>query len=119
RRHTRFSRDWSSDVCSSDLQLFPIGQRNPLEDAPDREQTEEMRTGKGFVHFGDLHIQAFPAYNVIGGLGDEGPVPGTPAFIELEYLFDDLVGIFPLVEDQLQGIHYGKNQVSVQSHGLK
>src|SRR5690606_40302912 len=22
RRHTRFSRDWSSDVCSSDLRLF-------------------------------------------------------------------------------------------------
>src|SRR5690606_34769749 len=22
RRHTRFSRDWSSDVCSSDLKLF-------------------------------------------------------------------------------------------------
>src|SRR5690606_40062675 len=22
RRHTRFSRDWSSDVCSSDLLLF-------------------------------------------------------------------------------------------------
>src|SRR5690606_41137308 len=22
RRHTRFSRDWSSDVCSSDLWLF-------------------------------------------------------------------------------------------------
>src|SRR5690606_40713816 len=22
RRHTRFSRDWSSDVCSSDLVLF-------------------------------------------------------------------------------------------------
>src|SRR5690606_21067050 len=22
RQHTRFSRDWSSDVCSSDLQLF-------------------------------------------------------------------------------------------------
>src|SRR5690606_40709129 len=22
RRHTRFSRDWSSDVCSSDLGLF-------------------------------------------------------------------------------------------------
>src|SRR5690606_39954077 len=22
RRHTRFSRDWSSDVCSSDLQLY-------------------------------------------------------------------------------------------------
>src|SRR5690606_41187814 len=24
RRHTRFSRDWSSDVCSSDLDLPPI-----------------------------------------------------------------------------------------------
>src|SRR5690606_40644562 len=24
RRHTRFSRDWSSDVCSSDLLLQPI-----------------------------------------------------------------------------------------------
>src|SRR5690606_40387843 len=23
RRHTRFSRDWSSDVCSSDLSLQP------------------------------------------------------------------------------------------------
>src|SRR5690606_39888892 len=27
RRHTRFSRDWSSDVCSSDL-LFSIFQMN-------------------------------------------------------------------------------------------
>src|SRR5690606_40849083 len=24
RRHTRFSRDWSSDVCSSDLNIMPI-----------------------------------------------------------------------------------------------
>src|SRR5690606_40621578 len=23
RRHTRFSRDWSSDVCSSDLMIVP------------------------------------------------------------------------------------------------
>src|SRR5690606_39588641 len=25
RRHTRFSRDWSSDVCSSDLQVMATG----------------------------------------------------------------------------------------------
>src|SRR5690606_1487508 len=25
RRHTRFSRDWSSDVCSSDLVLLGLG----------------------------------------------------------------------------------------------
>src|SRR5207302_3786840 len=24
RRHTRFSRDWSSDVCSSDLGYYPM-----------------------------------------------------------------------------------------------
>src|SRR5690606_40393392 len=24
RRHTRFSRDWSSDVCSSDLSAFDV-----------------------------------------------------------------------------------------------
>src|SRR5690606_40247489 len=27
RRHTRFSRDWSSDVCSSDLWLEPGGRQ--------------------------------------------------------------------------------------------
>src|SRR2546422_5618665 len=29
RRHTRCSRDWSSDVCSSDLMLRPYGKRMP------------------------------------------------------------------------------------------
>src|SRR5690606_40005722 len=28
RRHTRFSRDWSSDVCSSDLEY--MGARRPI-----------------------------------------------------------------------------------------
>src|SRR5690606_3247184 len=28
RRHTRFSRDWSSDVCSSDLSIFVRGAAN-------------------------------------------------------------------------------------------
>src|SRR5215475_12016215 len=31
RRHTRFSRDWSSDVCSSDLQVIKVFWRgNPI-----------------------------------------------------------------------------------------
>src|SRR5690606_40781053 len=30
RRHTRFSRDWSSDVCSSDLDLVAVGQQREL-----------------------------------------------------------------------------------------
>src|SRR5690606_41172554 len=34
-RHTRFSRDWSSDVCSSDLLLswLPIGDAHTFRDA--------------------------------------------------------------------------------------
>src|SRR5690606_32261618 len=30
RRHTRFSRDWSSDVCSSDLGLFLVRDLTPM-----------------------------------------------------------------------------------------
>src|SRR5699024_11815758 len=30
RRHTRSKRDWSSDVCSSDLELRNIGVRNQM-----------------------------------------------------------------------------------------
>src|SRR5690606_35758377 len=30
RRHTRFSRDWSSDVCSSDLRNITISKANTL-----------------------------------------------------------------------------------------
>src|SRR5690606_40909452 len=29
RRHTRFSRDWSSDVCSSDLTLVQVADHFP------------------------------------------------------------------------------------------
>src|SRR5690606_40784602 len=31
RRHTRFSRDWSSDVCSSDLSLVDVMANPPSE----------------------------------------------------------------------------------------
>src|SRR5690606_41248007 len=45
RRHTRFSRDWSSDVCSYDLEaaadsvashraVAPGGQRQPVQEVP-------------------------------------------------------------------------------------
>src|SRR5690606_40828337 len=38
RRHTRFSRDWSSDVCSSDLKAAQAGEsgldRNPVGTGP-------------------------------------------------------------------------------------
>src|SRR5690606_40961844 len=36
RRHTRFSRDWSSDVCSSDLAVRPAWLLLPWASAPTR-----------------------------------------------------------------------------------
>src|SRR5439155_7768673 len=54
-RHTRWPRDWSSDVCSSDLRaaavvhqdLLPEGRRPRLADeARGRVRSEERRVGK-------------------------------------------------------------------------
>src|SRR5690606_40026554 len=33
RRHTRFSRDWSSDVCSSDLEAEEVDPENAIDAA--------------------------------------------------------------------------------------
>src|SRR5690606_41164435 len=44
RRHTRFSRDWSSDVCSSDLQ-FLISSAAPIA------KTETTRVEKANIIF--------------------------------------------------------------------
>src|SRR5438105_12315028 len=60
RRHTRSTRDWSSDVCSSDLltpgpslmsvprpaMLVAIGQQIEKPDLSTEERSEERRVGK-------------------------------------------------------------------------
>src|SRR2546422_1799870 len=62
RRHTRCSRDWSSDVCSSDLALMRI-RRNQVRAA---EPLDEEAAG------------------------GHGPVSGVPARIDLERAFEQL-----------------------------
>src|SRR5690606_40925955 len=47
RRHTRFSRDWSSDVCSSDL--FLVRRREVLHVLDDREAERHHRAVDGAV----------------------------------------------------------------------
>src|SRR5690606_39391859 len=70
RRHTRFSRDWSSDVCSSDLPECSIDELMEVIPAPDFPTggiiygmsgvREGYRTGRGRVvmrattHFEDI-----------------------------------------------------------------
>src|SRR5690606_39972117 len=63
RRHTRFSRDWSSDVCSSDLGALGGG---PLKDAQDH--------GLGGGAVADDHPLALVLVHVLGEAADEGLV---------------------------------------------
>src|SRR5690606_39519153 len=78
RRHTRFSRDWSSDVCSSDL----------------------------FARPGHIPQQHIPSHDVIGRFGNKPSVAGTPFRILLEHFLNHLVGILPLAEDLIKGVDY-------------
>src|SRR5258707_1018244 len=77
RRHTRYWRDWSSDVCSSDLMIVPhdvekgfIGLQNPAVEIPDEDaddvgvdQAPNLRFALpqcllGAFAFGDIDICA-------------------------------------------------------------
>src|SRR5690606_40331218 len=53
RRHTRFSRDWSSDVCSSDLyrylSLLPPGRQEPQEGFLDGVLRERAANNGNFI----------------------------------------------------------------------
>src|SRR5690606_39342151 len=51
RRHTRFSRDWSSDVCSSDLR-----QSNPLDPSSQAHWTRYVATGLESTHMTLLRV---------------------------------------------------------------
>src|SRR5690606_40880072 len=57
RRHTRFSRDWSSDVCSSDLMVgeghrreavIPLERDNVIADSVGQAVFEAMMTAERF-----------------------------------------------------------------------
>src|SRR5690606_40519702 len=66
RRHTIFSRDWSSDVCSSDLMLVVSLQ---LLLSPQRQL---VLVNRGFL----LHLSRLLSLGALGELGLAGSVPG-------------------------------------------
>src|SRR5690606_41072840 len=52
RRHTRFSRDWSSDVCSSDLRVSVSGgPPRPITRGPDIEWAPTPTADGGAIAF--------------------------------------------------------------------
>src|SRR5690606_39284019 len=58
RRHTRFSRDWSSDVCSSDL----------IESQPYLEAIRQLRYEIGHRNALDIHLTLVPYLQAAGEL---------------------------------------------------
>src|SRR5699024_11240853 len=62
RRHTRSKRDWSSDVCSSDLMFLPAcdGRNiliiNSVHIPGNSKQTLESEIGKAMAHDADLEF---------------------------------------------------------------
>src|SRR5690606_40108706 len=61
RRHTRFSRDWSSDVCSSDLALQADMGTEPV--------THGAQCGHGSVHLAAADFQLGHAHQILRGVG--------------------------------------------------
>src|SRR5690606_7058323 len=62
RRHTRFSRDWSSDVCSSDLQLIAEQERAREERELAEQQVDErppVETAAGLDNRKELEAEEF------------------------------------------------------------
>src|SRR5690606_40367054 len=75
RRHTRFSRDWSSDVCSSDLRGTAATMAHDLGHGP--------RTGVHLVACGDAHVSNFglfasPERRVVFDLNDFDEAADAP-----------------------------------------
>src|SRR5207253_6695546 len=70
RRHTRWPRDWSSDVCSSDLASDPgEGERTMARDRTDTERVQDDLGSNDIRAEGETHA-------TIGGAAAAGAVTG-------------------------------------------
>src|SRR5690606_37683116 len=67
RRHTSFSRDWSSDVCSSDL-LISVVPNNPLVHMVAYSRGSELRSHR--AEEGSVDISVTLAVCLLGDVGD-------------------------------------------------
>src|SRR5690606_40399512 len=79
RRHTRFSRDWSSDVCSSDLLLDVVMEGT---DKPGKD--EDGFDGNVAILTGELSALIPDLLEALGGEMGEAAAPAAPAAAEAE-----------------------------------
>src|SRR5690606_39444761 len=70
RRHTRFSRDWSSDVCSSDLIGYDEGLAHLIQAGCDALVVPSRFEPCGLTQLCALRYGALPIVTAVGGLAD-------------------------------------------------
>src|SRR2546429_3416219 len=56
RRHTRCSRDWSSDVCSSDLEAWPFWKKRAPDDTKCQARIAALQEPNGRPHSVDVTL---------------------------------------------------------------
>src|SRR5690606_40771379 len=74
RRHTRFSRDWSSDVCSSDLSLLDRRYRRANTRPSANKATRMIPAGISMDKYGKLKsmLDLLRVGEGVVGIGDDG-----------------------------------------------
>src|SRR5690606_18932133 len=125
RRHTRFSRDWSSDVCSSDLRLRPRTAR--LHSRRERRDRLRLTLSKG-THVGtpakrELHLGYMYWLNGTHWGGWRLPEAPTANAFELDYaaraakLVEDAKFDFFFLGDTLPGDIYKEHWGTTHNAG--
>src|SRR5690606_39987150 len=86
RRHTRFSRDWSSDVCSSDLSLVERAQEQYDEEEARKIQKKIAKNEFGFDDF----LSQIQQVKKMGSMKDlVGMIPGVGKALKDVEIEDD------------------------------
>src|SRR5207249_4070914 len=64
RRHTRSKRDWSSDVCSSDLQIWKLESNKLIDKENPLGPTQEVRFSTDVPEDAFKHLRIFKTYRL-------------------------------------------------------
>src|SRR5690606_20359311 len=101
---TRFSRDWSSDVCSSDLQAYVVRGVGLLEKTEDIENILiEVRGNTPILvkHVAQVEISAKPRFGQVGLQDDEDLVQGIVIMLRGENPGD----VIPRLKEKIEELN--------------
>src|SRR5438445_10570239 len=99
RRHTRYWRDWSSDVCSSDLQINPeIFLRRIVHDLVNEIGAQQWLAARGSKHPAGCRVQPVDCAprRILGHSLDAIVIRPAVMAIEIAFPFGEEVGDYRL-----------------------